>query len=60
MGENGDIVAWHPDTPIPVMPGIRRIGATVTPEALLLIGGRLSDDTFSPWVQIATPSPNPP
>ncbi|MBX3728111.1 MAG: hypothetical protein KF858_02915 [Candidatus Sumerlaeia bacterium] len=54
VGENGDIVAWHPDTPIPVMPGIRRIGATVTPDALLLIGGRLADDAFSPWVQLAT------
>ncbi len=54
FGEDGDIEAWEADAPVPLEPGVRRVGATVTEQTLLIIGGRLSDDGFSPAVQIAT------
>ncbi len=52
FGEDGDIEAWEEDAPVPLEPGFRRVGATVTQESLLIIGGRRSDDGFTPSVQV--------
>lgn len=52
FGGDGDVVGWAEDAPVPLEPGFRRVGATVTRDSLLIIGGRRSSDGFTPEVQV--------
>lgn len=55
MGANGDITAWEADAPVSALvPGFRRIGATVAEDAVYIIGGRLDGSGFSDDVQVGT------
>lgn len=54
FGEDGDITGWINDTSLPVVPGIRRVGAMTNGEAVFLVGGRLTSTSFSSAVWVGT------
>lgn len=54
INDEGDIVGWHQDTPLPVIPGVRRIGAFTTGDAIYMMGGRLTSYSFNTAVWIGT------
>ncbi|MCC5877080.1 MAG: hypothetical protein JJU11_12745 [Candidatus Sumerlaeia bacterium] len=56
VDEEGDIIDWILDTPLPMVPGVRRVGTFTTNDAIYLMGGRQMSYSFNTAVWIGTTS----